>query len=57
MKKTGKGKKLMLLLAALVLALAAVLAVIVYKQLEYNASGEYYESLRSVGLLRAEAMV
>lgn len=46
--KNGRGMKLILI--ALVIALAVMLAVIIFKQMEYGASSEYYDNLR--GALR-----
>lgn len=42
--KNGRGMKL--LIALLVVALAAVVAVIVWKQHEYGVSEQFYENLR-----------
>lgn len=42
--KNGRGMKLLLVL--LVVALAAVLAVILFKQHEYGVSEQYYDTLR-----------
>ena len=47
-----KGRGLKVLLAALILALIAVAAVIVVKQMEYGQSEQYYNNLR--GLARWE---
>lgn len=47
--KNGRGLKL--LLALLIVALAAVLAVIVWRQHEYGVSEQYYDTLR--GLMRS----
>ena len=48
MKNRGKkgGRWLMILTVALVIALIAVVAVIVWKQREYTVSDEFYGSLR-----------
>ena len=51
-----KRRKTALLLAVLLVALAAVLGVIAYKELEYRCSTEYYQSLRSVGALSARRL-
>ena len=50
MKNRGKkgGRWLMILTVALVIALIAVVAVIVWKQREYTVSDEFYGSLRGV---------
>ena len=42
--KNGRGMKL--LIALLVVALAAVVAVIVWKQHEYGVSEQFYDNLR-----------
>ena len=44
-KKTGKGLKLAI--AAVVLALAAVAGVILWRNWQYTASEEFYEGLRA----------
>ena len=48
MKKRGKkgGHWMTILIVALVIALIAVVAVIVWKQREYSVSDEFYGSLR-----------
>lgn len=46
--KNGRGMRLALVLIGI--ALAAVLAVILWKEYEYGVSGAYYENLR--GLVR-----
>lgn len=50
MKKRKKKKSRRGLLALMVIALIAVVAVIVWKQYEYAASANLYESLRGGGL-------
>lgn len=47
MKKNKKKGGLGIVIALLVIALAVVIGVIVFKQIEYGVSAEYYESLRS----------
>ena len=44
--KNGRGMKLLLVLLAA--ALAAVLAVILFKQYEYGVSEQYYDTLRGL---------
>ena len=46
MRKKKQGKGLKIVIAALVIALIAVEAVIVWKQIEYRSSQEFYEGLR-----------
>lgn len=48
MKKRGKkgGHRMTILIVALVIALIAVVAVIVWKKREYSVSDEFYGSLR-----------
>lgn len=41
-----KNRTLWIILILLILALAAVLGVIVFKQAEYKASEDFYQSLR-----------
>ena len=41
-----KNRTLWIILVLLILALAAVLGVIVFKQAEYKASEDFYQSLR-----------
>lgn len=53
MKNRGKkgGRWLTILIVALVIALIAVVAVIVWKQQEYSVSDEFYGSLRGALLM------
>lgn len=46
MTKKKKGRGLTLLIVVLCVALAAVVALIIYKQNEYRVSTDYYNSLR-----------
>lgn len=46
-----KNRILALILVLLVVALAAVAGVIVFKQAEYKASEDFYQSLRTTGAL------
>lgn len=50
-RRRGRGRRLGWLIAVLVLALGVVAGVIIWKQLEYGASADYYEGLREIGRL------
>ena len=46
------GRRLKLLLVLLILALAAVLAVMLWKQYEYGVSEQFYDNLRGLARRR-----
>lgn len=50
---TKRSQRLKLLLILLVLALAAVLGVILWREYQYGVSDAYYDSLRNTGLGRS----
>lgn len=52
MKKRQKGRGLRLLIAFLLLLLAAVVVLIIFKQREYAAGEEFYDSLRGALSIR-----
>ena len=50
-KKRGRKSHLGLIIALLIAALAVVAGVIVWKQMQYGASADYYDGLRNIGRL------
>ena len=49
MNKQSRIRLLKLLLAALILALAAVVGYILWREYQYAVSEDYYDSLRTLG--------
>lgn len=50
-KKRRRKSHLGLIIALLIAALAVVAGVIIWKQMQYSASADYYDGLRNIGRL------
>lgn len=52
MKKKDNTRVLKLVLLGLIVALAAVVGYILWQEMQYSVSDEFYDSLRNTGLVK-----